>query len=180
MLLVNQKAYITAPNKNLVYVVDAQTDVVSDSISVGASPSALGLDAQNNLWVLCAGSSWTNPVQMGAIYKIDVAQNTVLNHIDLDPIYPAKMAINSNENVLYFIQNGVQKLDLNSMSYAEFLPMSAAQSFYGIAYNSENQSLYVSDAKDFVSKGLINIYDQQGNLKSSVEAGVNPSSFYFY
>jgi hypothetical protein len=52
--------------------------------------------------------------------------------------------------------------------------------FYGLGIHQDDESVWVSDARDYVQKGKVYRYNQQKTEIGSWDAGVIPCSFYFY
>jgi hypothetical protein len=56
---------------------------------------------------------------------------------------------------------------------------SSGNVFYGLGVNDKDNTVYVSDAIDYIQKSSITIYSSSGQLKTSFKAGINASGFYF-
>lgn len=52
--------------------------------------------------------------------------------------------------------------------------------WYGLAIHPEDESVWLSDARDYVQKGKVYRYTSSGNESASWDAGIIPGSFYFY
>ena len=51
--------------------------------------------------------------------------------------------------------------------------------FYGLGIDPATNEIYVSDAIDYVQKGVIYRYQSNGTLINTFRAGITPGDFYF-
>lgn len=175
------KAYISNwVGGNEIMVVNIATDIVSDSIQVGAEPESMVLDKNRMLWVLCNGG-WmrTTPAEMNVI-------NTSTNKVEKEIVFADKQAspsclnIDRNGETIYYLDGGVRKMNVNSSS----LPSSPfiAESdhyFYKLGINPSNTDIFVTDAADYQQKGLVLRYKSDGSLLSTLTADIIPGLMCF-
>ena len=173
------KLYVCGKSSDYLYKVDLATQQVEDSISVGSGPAGAVLDANDQLWILCEGNYGdSRPCSLVRLnlgdFSIDAsfefsAGRTVSNLI-----------ISADGLTLYFLNEGVCQMAISDTK----LPVNPlipelGQTFYGLATNYLNDELWISDAKDFISKSTILRYDASGNLLFKSEGGINARSFLF-
>lgn len=179
MLVMYGKAYITNLKHDKVYIVNTATDLLEDSIVVGYGSSDIREDKHGNIWVLCVGD---NQKKIAAgLYKI----NPLTQKVDLNLPFPATAAVsrlrsNSTNDTLYYLNKGVYQLPITQQS----LPTSAfisenGRTFYGLGIQPKSSIVYISDAIDYVQKGTIFIYNQQGKELKRFKGGIIPGDFYF-
>ena len=60
------------------------------------------------------------------------------------------------------------------------IDLSNITTLYGVAYNSFTNTIFISDAMNFVNSGYVYEYTSNGSLISSYNVGLNPSKFHFY
>jgi len=161
-----------------VSVIDAGTNRVIKTLTLGDGPDAFALDQMNRLWVLCYGSygDWANPNDDtdGKIFAIDVNTDAVVDSIIIGG-HPSRLVIYGD--FAYTIKNGnVVRINLKTKDKNENFIQG---NFYSLAIDPVNKLLYCADAKDYVQKGEVYIYDLGGNFVKKFQAGVIPGSFAF-
>nr|WP_321233095.1 YncE family protein [uncultured Psychroserpens sp.] len=162
---------------NIVSVVDASSNMVTATITVGDVPNTLQLDASGNLWVLSEGKpAWTGDETGGMLSKINTSNNSVTSFDFGTSEHPNYLA-EENGTLYYYMAGSVYKMD----SSASTLPTSAefaGVNFYGMTVN--NSTLYGVDAVDFTSNGELYVYELNTNsLVDSVTLSIIPSGIYF-
>lgn len=184
MILIDNKAYISSWSyNNKVFVVDVNSDLLIDSITVGKQPNSLVVDKNNMLWVLCDGGFYgSNYAQEKAgLYKINTLSNSVEKSLIFQNIEnsPIELEINNNKDTLFFINNSVYKMSIHD-EQLPILPIISSNSgiFYGLKVDN-NSNLYLADVKDFVNNGLVFKYTSNGQLITSFEVGIIPRYFCF-
>lgn len=178
---INGKIYVANSGfgygKN-VSIIDAKTNKVVKTITLWDGPDAFALDQMNRLWVLCYGSygDWQNPNDDtdGKLYAIDINTDAVVDSILIGG-HPSRLAI--FEDYAYTIKNGnIVRINLKTKDKNENFIQG---NFYSIGIDALNKLLYCADAKDYVQKGEIYIYDLSGKFVKKFQAGVIPGSFAF-
>jgi len=162
---------------NIISVVNASTDTVSSTVTVGDVPNSLQLDTAGNLWVLSGGKpSWTGDETAGQLSKINTSDNSVTTIDFATTEHPNHLALD-NGTLYYYMAGSVFKM----ASSATTLPTTAeltGLSFYGMTVN--NAVLYGVDAVDFASNGSISAYDLSSNtLSNSATVNIIPGGVYF-
>ncbi|MBD0258500.1 MAG: hypothetical protein ICV83_22515 [Cytophagales bacterium] len=188
MLRVNNNVYVTCSggygNDNRVTVLNANTDEVVTTLTVGDNPNGIQLDANNKIWVLCSGiRDYNNPVAntAGIFVRINPAGNAVEYAIPFDDESdsPSELTINKARNALFYLYSGaVYRHDINS---PELSPTPVIyRSFYGIGIDPAEDVLYAADAGDYASNGKVIRYNATtGVALDSVQVGIIPSEFTF-
>lgn len=83
------------------------------------------------------------------------------------------IAINWQENIAYFKNTDIFKVDLNANSEVLFFEANG-KSLYGLAYNGSTNQVFITNAKDYVQKGEVIVVNPNGSIAYSVEAGIIP------
>ncbi len=174
------KAFVTNQKKNKVYVVNTTTDVLTDSITVGYASNSIKEDKNGKLWVLCGGSQ-TNSIN-ASLHRI----NPITNIVEQTFVFPNltdspwKLAINGTNDTMYFLNKGVYRMPINSGSLpvAPFIAQGSSN-FYGLGVDPNSSIIYVSDAIDYVQRGVIYRYKPNGTVINNFLAGIIPGDFYF-
>ncbi|WP_020214014.1 DUF5074 domain-containing protein [Flavobacterium rivuli] len=165
---------------NTVSVIDPVAVTVSESVTVGDVPNSM-LVKDDFLYVLCGGSpSWSGAETFGALYKIDIAANTVLTTVNFPEEHPANLRAGNGDNVYYTIDADIFKTDITATTLPETpIASLAPQGAYGV-YGMDfiDDILYVADAVDYSSPGHVYLYDANGVALTDYTVGVIPNGFY--
>jgi hypothetical protein len=132
------------------------------------------------LWVLCNGG-WTRQN-----YAELVGISTFTNYVEKKLVFPSKEASPSclqidgiGQNIFY-LDNGVRQMDINSdnLPATPLIPESGSY-FYKIAINPINSDIFITDAVDFVQRGYVLLYKNNGKFVSKQRADIIPGSMCF-
>lgn len=174
------KAFVTNKQRDKIYVINTSTDVLTDSIALGYASNSIVEDKNGKLWVLCGGSQ-TNSIN-ASLHRI----NPVTNVVEQTFIFPNlndspwRLDINGTNDTLYFLNNGVYRMAIHApaLPTTPFIAQ-GSNNFYGIGIDPTSSVVYVSDAVDYVQRGIIYRYKADGTLINTFLAGITPCDFYF-
>lgn len=182
MVLVNNFAWVCNVRRNKLYVIDSVTDQITDSVQVGDSPTSITKDKNGNIWVLCEGNLPPNETA-GSIYKINGETRIEMTHFTLPSIsaHPKRLQLNKTEDALFYLNSGVYQLniDATALASAPLIPQNG-RLFYGLGIHPTDNSIWVSDAKDYIQNGKVFQYSTSGAELKNYSVGIIPSGFYFY
>jgi DNA-binding beta-propeller fold protein YncE len=177
MALVYNKAFVTNYYKNYCYVINTITDIITDSINVGKGGASIEVDNNSKIWILTSGDNANN--QPGRLVRID----PVTLQIELNLNFslsdsPQNLCINKTRDTLFFLNKGICKFPVssNQLSSPYFKQGSI---YYGMGINPKDYTIYVSDVLGFSQKSTVEIYDMNGNFKTSFKAGIGSNGFVF-
>jgi len=170
---------------NQVLVIDTETDQVVDSIEVLKQPNSMALDKYNNLWVLTDGG-WQGSsygYEKPGLLKVDIASRTaqvVYRFAAAD--YPTELNVNGTGDTLYYLNGGVYRFAIEGDAEpVMFLPGPADPpgygGFYGLMVDPTSSELYVSDAIDYVQRGVVYRYSPGGTPLDTFQVGIAPGAF---
>ncbi len=170
--------YVAGVTANYVYIINMTTQTLVDSIATADAPMSLTFDKNGYLWVYCGDYQSENYV----LEKIDIALKQAVFKITLaadNTQYSTKMSINVVRDRLYFLYAGVKTIKVNDSTITDFIDGSVFQTPYGIGVDKEGD-VYVADAKDYVSQGVVYVFDSTGKQKNNFTVGIIPGSFAFF
>ncbi|MFN6943866.1 MAG: YncE family protein [Cytophagaceae bacterium] len=181
MVLVSNQAFVTNMRKEFIYIINTEEDKIVDSIKVGFSPNSILQDKNGKLWVLSSGSRDRNiPASLSKINPQNKTVEKTINFPDASR-GAGKLTINGTLDTLYFLSRGVYQMPILQENIP---PMPLVETgdaiFYGLGIHPQNGHIYVSDAIDYVQKGVVYRYKNDGTLIDSFNAGIIPGNFYFY
>ena len=181
MLLHDNKVYITNTRTEYIYIADAISDQITDSIHTGFGSNSIRIDKNNKIWIICAGSL-DNSINAG-IYKIDPQTKSVQLSFALPTPLNIwdRIEISKNADTIYYMCSGIYKMSVDDVSLPSqpFISQSG-KLFHGLGIDPSSGIIYIADAIDYVQKGKVYRYSSDGTLIDSFNAGIIPSDFYFY
>ena len=168
---------------NTILVIDTRTDQVVGEIKTGKQPGGLVLDKENRIWVLCdggwakTGTQTRNPL----LQCIDPATRTIVKSFPLTAdTKPSRLAINGTRDTLLFVNSGIWKFGINqnTLDTQPFLTV-GNHLYYSLAIDPKTSELYLSDAIDYLQRGVIYRYSVRGARIDSFKTGIIPGAFCF-
>ena len=181
ILVARNKAYISnwLGGKEIM-VVDIINDRLIDSIQVGSEPESMVLDYYGNLWVLCNGG-W----QREKNAEIDVI-NTNFDFVDKKFEFPTLqnspscLQTDGAGLTILYLDKGVHAMDITAGGLpAEPLIPEEDSHFYKLKINPLNGDIFVTDAVDYMQKGYLMLYKNNGKFVLKQQADIIPGSMCF-
>ncbi len=175
----NGELWCTAPGSDKLYFLNLSTDQISDSLTLSLGVSEIGMDGNNDFWIL-AQSTYSTPSIEPAIYHIDGDSKEILGTF----IFPTGTGYGGilemsadKESVLYVMGGELFKMSI-SASVLPDLPFISKfpASFYALNVNPDNGEIALTDALDFSQGGHVNFYTSEGQMIDDYETGVGPHS----
>ncbi len=151
-------------------------NAIEKDIVVGDNPTDLIVDGDNNLWVLCAGyTDFVDPANSTAGRLVKLVNDEVVEAYDLDN-GASQLEISSDGQSAFYVAGGkVWSFNLDTGNSTEIY----SGFFYYMGVDKSDGSIYLADAKDFVSNGEILQINENGDLQRSFDAGVIPGYLHF-
>ncbi|MCM1450613.1 MAG: glutaminyl-peptide cyclotransferase [Clostridiales bacterium] len=167
--------------QNRIIKIDTETDKVVDELKVGIQPTSLVLDRNNKIWTITDGGYEGSPYgyEAPSLYKIDAETFTIEKQFRLKlGDAPGELHINSQLDRLYWINDDIWEMDVNSshLPSSPFL-QSRNTKYYGLTVNPVNNEVYVADAIDYQQQGLIYRYSAEARLIDKFYVGITPGAF---
>ena len=163
-----------------------------EKIPVGINLHRIRKDAYDQLWVSSRGDYETIPSRLFVLQKkeqfssdmivgdtlnIPCSEMTILG----DSLYFYSVSWNNQteENAVSYGIINVQTHELLTDHFITDGTESNIKIPYGIAVNPYNRDIFVTDAKNYVSSGMLHCYDTRGKRKWSVRTGDIPAHMVF-
>ncbi|MCX7743228.1 MAG: hypothetical protein N2167_01550 [Flavobacteriales bacterium] len=182
MLIYNDQLFVVNSNDSTVHVIDLVYDVLDYSFTVGDWPNSIVKDSNNKLWILCGGvPSWAGTATPGKLIRYNPSTQTIELELEFPntSANPNNLCINSAGNELYYHFNGgVYKMNTNSVT----LPTTPliSKNAYGLGVDPTSGYIFVADAGNFTSNGVVYWYNTSGSRIDTAVVGVAPNGFYFW
>lgn len=190
MIMHNNLVYVANSggyaNNNTVSIIDPSTDEVIKTITLdGDSPRDFVVDANNDIWVLCAGFvtyniDWSVASQTASkLVRINPTSNEIAETITIDEFYhPTCLKTNNTGNILFYGGGayGIYKMSINENT----VPTTALinKYFYGFSVNPETDNIFAMEAS-FTSNSTLYRYNADGIELGNYEAGIGSNSASF-
>ena len=162
----NSGGYLTNRYDSTLSVIDLDSFTEVERIPVGLNPTRVRKDAQNHLWVCCQGNYTTVKPQI-----VVLAEGQIITRIQTPceniSLFGANAYVLDSENreLKAFSTIDYQRSTLNCQ-------LSAFEHPYGLLAAPE--ALYVTDAKNYVSSGVLHCYDYTGQERWTAKTGDIP------
>jgi YVTN family beta-propeller protein len=186
MVVSNGKLYVANsgglsfgnPDKT-VSVVDLTTLTETKKITVIANPVSIGADSYGNVYVFSTGDYASVAAGMTII---DNTTDVVKSQNATTGAYGTSFIVNGD--VAYFLTSNnkvaVYNVKTQTITSANFITDGTTfTTAYNLAYDSLTGEIFVSDAKDYASNGLVYAFDKNGKKEYSITVGINPGAFAF-
>lgn len=181
IVVAGNRAYVSNwMGGNEIMVINTLTDEVLDSIVVGREPESMAIDKFLRLWVLCTGG-WEK-LTNAELDLIDLSSHSILKNYIFPSAQnsPSCLRIDGFGQKLYYLDNGVQQMDVSSQSLpvTPLIPQTDGY-FYKLGINPVNSDIFITDAVDYVHNGYLHIYKNDGSFVSKHETGIIPGEICF-
>ena len=182
MVKVNQRIWVAEVNLAGILIIDPQNHSVTDTVLLKKQIQQLAKDEEGYVWTLANGGIEDD--RKPVLYKIDphdrsIAQQWTFPSKDNQP---GNLTFNQQRDTLYFLDNGIYRMPINASQLPDgpLIKAPTDRNFYGLGMDPYSQRIWVSDALDYVQKGLVFVYEDYENPPGdTIKAGVIPRDFRF-
>ena len=184
----NSGGYLYPNYENTVSVIDLTSFKETQRIKVDINLYRVCADKQDNVWVTSNGDYSENSSKLFCIDsktdQVTDSINIVVSNFWLDEnkLYIIGVAWNyetSSSTVSYGVVDVVSKQVVSRKFISDGTEGNIITP-YGIAVHPITKDIYVSDAKDYISPGVLYCFSKEGKQKWNERTGVNPAHFAFY
>lgn len=190
--MVHNGSYVFVANSggwgddSTVSVIDPTTDEVVNTLNVGDRPTDLVVDANNEVWVICAGATeydenWQIIAETPSyVAHLSAAGDEVIEMVQLGETgdHLKHIAISDDGTELYFLLDGVRTMNIDNAILNENALISVSANSIDVDPNTGD--LYLTTVPDFISNEEIMIYSNAGSLLRTVQVGIAPNGVVFY
>lgn len=176
LLAIGNEVIAAGTGANKVYKIDASSDALIDSVSVGVGPANLAIDANGKVWVLTNGGFGTEEPRLVRINPSDFSVELTLTFPSTNN-YPGNLQIDGAGTSLYYIDGQVFKMSITDGALPS-TPFASAFA-YKCGVDPVDGLVYLSDAVDFNSNGYVYRYMPDGTPIDTFNVGVIPGEYAF-
>jgi hypothetical protein len=189
MLITNNKLFVCNSggfgDDSTISIISTVSNEPIATIVVGDAPTAISLDRNGRVWVLCRGSYGPDFI---SLEDDTYAKLVCLNAETFEVIktfvigvkgdHPDKMKINKNGDALFYLGS----YNFNSGLYRHGIDQPELSLdpirlgyFYGLGYDRVDGSIYLADPIDFVQRGDMYKINESGAIVDSFKVGIIPN-----
>jgi YVTN family beta-propeller protein len=195
MAIVGNKLYVANsggynyPNyERTISVIDLATLKELKRIDVDINLHHLKADQYGDLYVTSRGDYFNIPSNLYVIdtkldavkKKFNIAASEICIDKDLAYIYSVEWNNSTSANTISFSRINVKEETIVPGSFITDGTENSIALPYGLAVDPLSSDIYVTDAKDYVSPGMLYCFDKNGKKKFSVTTGDIPAHLIFY
>ncbi len=165
-------------------VIDLASNSLQEKLPSGTNPSSMVVDKNGALWVLCSGySNWNDPNDpLNAPGKlIRYADDLIALALDV-PTYSSDLTISTNGEVLYaLIDSEPYGMHIDSSALPTESIIHGQQSgvfYYSLGLDPVTGHLLLGNAKDYISPGEVDVFQDDGVKVMSIAAGLIPGGYF--
>ncbi len=167
-----------------VSVVDVLGDSVRATITVSDGPSSSLIASDGNIWIACTGNAFGIPATPGKIFIVDPTTLAIEDSISFSENLWGSLVqgIDGNAYVVganpaSFYGGAIHRIAVATKAVT--LNFIATDIYYAMSIDPTSGDLFLTDAKNFASNGVISIYNKGGVFKKSFAAQKGPASIVF-
>jgi YVTN family beta-propeller protein len=185
MVIVSGKLYVANSGgldptfDKTVSVIDLASLTETKKITVITNPVTITADANGNVYVLSLGDYGT--IQAGMTI-IDSTTDAVKSQTNLNLGYNIPIA--SYGDYVYYptVDNKIAVYNVKTLSTTPnfITDGTTIVSPYAITVDSGTGEVFIADAKDYSSNGVVYAFDKTGKKEYSITAGINPGRITLY
>ena len=196
LAIVDEYAYVAnsggyrAPNyDSTVSVVELESMRQVYKIDVAINLSRIKADAYGNLWVSSRGNYDDIPSNLyrlepsGGRYRVAEAMNipasNMVLHGDSLYVYSVEYSNQTSKNTVTYAIINIKEKRVVSRSFITDGTERDIVIPYGLAIHPKNGDIFITDAKNYVSSGVLHCYSKEGVHKWSVRTGDIPAHMVF-
>ena len=188
LYVANSGGYRVPDYDNRVFVIDLESFQVVKTMEVGINLHRMVQDAYGNIYVSSRGDYYGTPSKTFIIdSNRDIVTDTLhtLPNSNMvaggDSLYVLGNEFNYTTNsytISYAVYDMVQKR-IVSRNFISDGTEKKIKTPYGLAVNPQTREIFVTDAGDYVTPGMLYCFDRYGKLKWTAVTGDIPAHFAF-
>ena len=164
LYVVNSGGYLTNRYDSTISVIDLQSFTEIRKINVGLNPTRIRMDDYQRLWVACQGNYGSVKPQLVVLENEEISHRIPTPCANLSILGSTVYIINNETNTIQSINS-----QLSTLNFQLSTPFEHP---YGLLATED--ALYVSDAKNYVSSGILYCFDYSGHERWRARTGDIP------
>ncbi|MFB9052984.1 YncE family protein [Formosa undariae] len=187
LYVANSGGYSPPEYETSISVIDIPSFTETKRIEVAKNLHRLKVDSEGDLYVSSRGDYFETPSNFFVVdtktdkvkKTFDLAVSNFTIHNDIAYIYSTEFNYYTGENTISYSKLDTKTETVLEDSFIAEGNEELIQIPYGIAVNPENEDIYITDAKDYVTPGDLYCFDSDGEFKWKVVTGDIPAKIQF-
>jgi hypothetical protein len=174
-------AVVNSGDSTISYV-NIANQSLEKTMEVNQNPNSIVALGGSKFAVLCGGNpSWKGKETAGSLHFFEFGSETSRSVFSQMTYHPTLLCKNANNQLGYALDGKLMLMSAGSTQVTEtpWFSHAGIGGIYGMGYNETDQHWWISDAKDFSSRGTIYRVNQNAALTDSLMAGIVPRNFGF-
>lgn len=182
LVVANDKLYVANSGAGLdstVSVIDLTTFTEIKKITVIADPMSMIADAYGNVYVMSVIDYTNTPVSFGGMTVIDSKTDQIKSQPPINAGFTMPVTIQGDFVYYATVDNKIAVYDTKTQSPVSSNFITDGTSIttpFAIKTNPLTGEVFIGDAKNYVSNGILYAFDKTGKLEYKLTAGINPGS----
>lgn len=183
MLVVGDKILVANSGDTTLHLINTSTLTITNIGNVDC-PKYITKTNDGNIWILYTGNgSWPGPTTDGGLLVLNSTATAIVKNINIGSTAtnnPSQLTTDG-DNLYYEYLGDVYKIDKTATVAPSTAFITAPATYlYGMNYYSASNVLYVADAGNFSTSGIVKRYNAStGAYIDSYTVGVAPNGFVF-
>ena len=159
---------------NTITVTDLATESVIKTITVGLEPESMVVDRNGKLWVLCTGG-WQGE-EIPRIVRINTSTIEIEAELPFRTVNdnPSSLTSNTAGDTLYYLDEGVRRMPVTATVLPSSAYIPAGNRLFYRLMACPGGKVAVTDAIDYQQKGDLLLFNSEGELTDTGQAGIIP------
>ena len=162
----NSGGYITDRYDSTVSVIDLGSFTEIQRITVGLNPTRIRRDNSGHLWVCCQGNYKSAEPELVILSPTEVLKRVPMSCANISILGQTAYILDGEAKRLY----GISTIDYSVTEFA--IDLSAYEHPYGLLATTD--AIYITDAKNYVSSGVLHCYAYDGHERWTAKTGDIP------
>ncbi|MFA6456771.1 MAG: DUF5074 domain-containing protein [Bacteroidota bacterium] len=186
MVVANGKVFVCNSgygSDSTVSVIDPAVDSVVATITVAKSPTDIAVDSDGDIVVVCngftdySGAGKDTPVNVTFIDPSTLAVKATIELSLGQYGHPGELALSDKGYGFTIVQYGVIKF--NTKTHSLISPNFILRSAYSIAVDNVTDRIYLGDAKNYSTPGMVYVHEKDATTVDSISVGIIPGTIVF-
>jgi len=168
-----------------VSIINTSSNSVVGVITLAHRPEDLVVDAFGDIWILCAGetfydASWNvSGHSLAMLFRIDGISHALESSFSLGELgdHPRQLEVSPNGRTLYYENNGVFAVDVNSAELPGTLLIASAKS--ALSVHPSTGDVWCASISDYTNPSTVYVYSADGALLRTYEGGIGTNAVEF-
>lgn len=168
-----------------VSVIDVRGDTIKTTLTLADGPTQAAISSEGKLWIACTGNAFGSPSTAGKVFIVNPLSLVVEDSIAFaENLWGGNLAMGINGYAYVIAVNpasfyGGPVYRISTATKVVTTNFIATDTYYAISIDPVSGDLYLADAKNFSSNGVVTIFNKDGQSQRSFAAQKGPAAMAF-